>query len=95
MQQINPQEQYSMEEKRKIEALKRDVLSRFLTKEARERLSNLRYAHPDMADEIENLIIQSALSNKLKAIIDDKKLKELLVSLSPEKKETKISFNEK
>ncbi|MCL5016854.1 MAG: DNA-binding protein [Candidatus Parvarchaeota archaeon] len=92
MQQLD---QNSLEEKRKLEALKQEIMSKFLTKEARERLSNLKYAHPDIEEQVESVIIQSALSNRLKSVIDDDKLKELLASFSPEKKETKINFSEK
>ncbi|MBE5728256.1 hypothetical protein IHE51_00110 [Candidatus Parvarchaeota archaeon] len=68
--------------KRQLEALKREVFIKYLTKEARERLSTLRYAHPSLADSVENMIIQAAVSNRIKGVIDDKKLKELLASIN-------------
>ena len=68
--------------KRQLEALKREVFIKYLTKEARERLSTLRYAHPSLADSVENMIIQAAVSNRIKGVIDDKKLKELLSSIN-------------
>ena len=68
--------------KRQLEALKREVFIKYLTKEARERLSTLRYAHPSLADSVENMIIQAAVSNRIKGVIDDKKLKELLESIN-------------
>ena len=55
---------------------------KYLTKEARERLSTLRYAHPSLADSVENMIVQAALSNRIRGIIDDNKLKELLASIN-------------
>ncbi|MCW1293852.1 MAG: DNA-binding protein [Candidatus Parvarchaeota archaeon] len=75
-----------IERKRQLEAVKREVFTKFLTKEARERLSTLRYAHPSLAESVENMIIQAALSNRIRGVIDDKKLKELLASLNEENK---------
>jgi DNA-binding protein len=92
MQFLNPAEDQALERKKKLEDVKRQVFSQYLTKEARERLSNLRYAHQDLADAVENMLLQAALSNQLKEIIDDKKLKELLMAMSGEKKDSKINF---
>ncbi len=92
MQMENPEE---AEQRKKLEALKQEVFAKYLTKEARERLGSIRYAHPEMAENVENMILQSALSNRLKGVIDDDKLKELLKALSGEKKENRITFNRK
>ncbi len=83
------------EQRRQLEIMKREVLSKFLTKEARERLGNIRYSRPEVAEEVENLIVQSALSNHIKSVIDDQKLKELLQSVSQPKKEQKINIDRK
>ena len=83
------------EQKRKIEQVKQDVLTKFLTKEARERLGNIRYGHPEVAEEIENMLMQSALTGRLKTVIDDQKLKELLQAISQPKREQKIKFENK
>lgn len=83
------------EQRKKMEQLKQDVLVKFLTKEARERLGNLRYAHPELAEEVENMLIQSALTGRLKSIIDDQRLKELLQTIAQPKKEQKIKFENK
>ncbi len=84
-----------IEQRKKLEKLKQDVLTNFLTKEARERLGNIRYGHPEIAEEVENMLIQSALSGRLKTVIDDKKLKELLQAISQPRREQKIRFENK
>lgn len=83
------------EQRRQIEKLKQEVFSKYLTKEARERLNNLRYAHPELANNVENMLLQSAIAGRLKGTIDDEKLKELLNALSEPKKEGKIKFDRK
>lgn len=89
---FNSADNESMDRRKKLEELKREIFTKHLTKEARERLSTLRYAHPELADSVENMLLQAALSNQLKEVIDDKKLKELLMAISGEKKDRKITF---
>ena len=85
----------SLEQKKQLQKMRQEVLTKFLTKEARERLGNIKYGHPELADEVENMLIQSALTGRLKTIIDDKKLKELLQAISQPKKEQKLKFEDK
>ena len=84
-----------LEQRRRLEKLKQELFSKHLTKEARERLGNLRYAHPELAERVENMLLQSAMANRIKGIIDDDKLKELLNVISHPKDERKIVFNRK
>ncbi|MCL4391520.1 DNA-binding protein, partial [Candidatus Parvarchaeota archaeon] len=49
-----------LEQRKKIEQLRQEVLVKYLTKEARERLGNLRYAHPELAEDIENMLFCKA-----------------------------------
>ncbi len=92
MQFPNPEDD---KQRRQLEALKHEIFTKYMTKEARERLGSIRYAHPEIAENVENLILQSALSDRLKGVIDDKKLKELLEAISDNKKESRITFNRK
>ncbi len=85
----------NIEQRRQFEMMKKEMLAKFLTKEARERLGNVRISRPDIAEEVENMILQSAMANRLKSVIDDKKLKELLQAISQPKREQKINFNRK
>jgi programmed cell death protein 5 len=72
--------------------IKEAYLKLFLTSEARERLSNLRIVKPDIANMVEDQIIQLGGTGRLKKPLDDEELKAILAKLSPEPKEFKIKF---
>lgn len=91
----NKNDPSELEQRKKMEQMKQEVLVKFLTKDARERLGNLRYAHLELAEEVENMLIQSALTGRLKSVIDDERLKELLQAITQPKKEHKIKFESK
>jgi DNA-binding TFAR19-related protein len=63
-----------------------------LTSEARQRLSNVRMVKPDLAQIVEDQIIQLGTTGRLRRQIDDEELKNILSKLSPERKEFKIKF---
>jgi programmed cell death protein 5 len=88
---VNPEE----EERRRAEKLKEDILTKYLTKEARERLANVRIAHPELAESVEALIVQYALAGKIREPITDEELRELLKSLAGKGDEGKIVFKRK
>jgi programmed cell death protein 5 len=71
-------------------ALRENVLRMALTSEARQRLANVKMVKPDLASSIEDYVLQLASSGKLKRVIDDEQLKELLTSLQGRKREIKI-----
>jgi|BEDMetMinimDraft_2_1075160.scaffolds.fasta_scaffold01107_4 programmed cell death protein 5 len=72
--------------------LKEAYLRMFLTSEARQRLSNVRMVKPDLAQIVEDQIIQLGTTGRLRRQIDDEELKNILSKLSPERKEFKIKF---
>jgi programmed cell death protein 5 len=72
--------------------LKEAYLRMFLTSEARQRLSNVRMVKPDIAQIVEDQIIQLGTTGRLRRQIDDEELKNILSKLSPERKEFKIKF---
>ena len=92
---MNQADLEGVDQRKRLEKFKQETLAKYLTREARERLGSLRYAHPELAESVENMIMQSAISGRLRDVIDDKKLKELLVALSPQKEEKKIKFERK
>jgi programmed cell death protein 5 len=61
-----------------------------LTSEARERLANVRMVKPELAQSIEEYIMQLASSGKLKSAVDDEQLKQMLAALQPKKREIHI-----
>jgi programmed cell death protein 5 len=70
----------SQEEAQK-KALRDNVIRMALTSEARQRLTNVRMVKPEVAQAIEEYIIQMATSGRLKRVIDDDQLKEMLTSI--------------
>lgn len=69
-----------------FEALKKEIIRKILTKEALERLGRVRVANPLVATQLEIYLFQLYQSGKLQETIDDKKLKEILNVLTPERK---------
>lgn len=72
-------------------AEQREALRRLLTPEARERLGRIRLAKPDVAQAVEQQVIQLAASGRLRRQIDDETLRQILERLMPDKREIKIT----
>lgn len=81
--------QTNFEELRRIEELKKIILKKILSKEAKERLGRIRMVKPELAAQLELYLIQLYQTGKLKKEISDKELKVILNSLAS-KKEFKI-----
>ncbi|MCK4429244.1 MAG: DNA-binding protein [Candidatus Aenigmarchaeota archaeon] len=88
---IDQNSQFGMQQEqlRQIEELKRSVLAECLTKEARERLSNVRIANPQLSEQVESYLIQVYQAGQIKEPISEEQLKDLLKTLT-KKKEMKI-----
>lgn len=71
-------------------ALKEGLLRMALTSEARQRIANVRMVKPDLASSIEEYVIQMASSGKLKRVVDDEQVKQMLQALQGQKREIKI-----
>jgi programmed cell death protein 5 len=65
-----------------IEAMKKVVLNRIMTKEARERLGRLKLVKPDVASQLELYLIQIYQSGKVEGQITDEQLKSILETIS-------------
>ena len=61
-----------------------------LTSEARQRLANVRMVRPDLANSIEEYVIQLASSGKLKSAVDDDQVKQMLAQLQGRKRDITI-----
>ncbi len=80
------------EEKRQdLEEAKKNIIRQILTTDARERLSNIRIAKPEFADQLEGQLIALAQTGRLKGMINDTQLKELLQQLMPKKRDISIT----
>jgi programmed cell death protein 5 len=69
-----------------VEAMKRAVMQKILTKEARERLNRLRLVKPEVAAQLELYLVQLYQSGKLAAQLSDEQLKSVLGMLLSEKR---------
>lgn len=78
------------QQKKQMEELKMKILMNCLTREARERLVNVRIGNPQLAEQVELYLIQAYQQGQITQPIEDDKLKELLQALTP-KRETKIT----
>lgn len=67
--------------KRREEAERAALLRQFLTPEARVRLKNVSLVKPELAKQVESLIIQWGLEGRLDHRITDSELKEILIRL--------------
>ena len=79
---INPQDLNQMAQLKQIEEMKRQLMSRLLTKEAFERLGRVRSVNPQLASQAELYLLQAQQAGQLKGAVDDEQLKEILKALS-------------
>jgi programmed cell death protein 5 len=84
------QEDLQEDQQKQFEEQKRIVLRSILTNDARQRLGRIKIARPDVAEIIENQLINFAKSGQLKNRIDDKQLRMILKRMIPKKHDIKI-----
>lgn len=89
--QYTPEDIKKMEEMKKVEAAKKQLLMQSLTKDAFERLARSRLADPRLAMQAEMYILELKKNGRLIRPITDSKLREVLRVISGgEKKEFNI-----
>jgi programmed cell death protein 5 len=87
---MNPEDlQKQAELRQQIQQLEMLVKQR-MTKEALERFGNIKSAHPEKAIQLLAVLGQAIQSGQIDEQIDDEQLKDILIRLTPEKKEFKI-----
>lgn len=74
-----------------FEAQKREAIKQILTQEARDRLANLRLTKPDLVNNIEIQLIQSAQAGSLRGKVTDEQLKVLLRNIAGQKRDIRIT----
>ncbi|MCQ2972109.1 MAG: DNA-binding protein [archaeon] len=74
-----------------FEAQKRAIMAQILTQEARDRLANLRLTKPELVNNIEIQLIQSAQGGSLRGKVTDEQLKVLLRNIAGQKRDIKIT----
>ncbi len=71
-------------------AMRLQILRQILDPVARERLANIRLVKPDLAENVENQLVQLYSMGRIKKVINDDELKQILSKLTETKRETKI-----
>ena len=79
-----------LEAQKQAELQKAALLRRILTPEARERLARLKMVRPEIAEALENQLIYLAQSGRIRNMITDEQLKEILRRLTSERREIRI-----
>jgi programmed cell death protein 5 len=90
LQQKMADEQQQAQMEQQVELQKQALLKKILAPEARQRLTNLRMVRPEFTNQLELQLIQLAQQGKLPIPITDEQLKQILVQLQSQKRETKI-----
>ena len=83
---VEEQKRYQEAEK----ARKQQILRQILAPDARERLANVRLVRPDLAENVENQLIQLASMGRINRLLTDTDIRDILARLTEKKRETKI-----
>jgi programmed cell death protein 5 len=90
LQQKFSEEQRQAQMEQQLELQKQTLLRKILTPEARQRLANLKMVRPEFTEQLELQLIQLAQQGKLPIPLADEQLKQILIQLGSQKRETKI-----
>lgn len=74
-----------------IAAQKEIILKQLLSSEARLRLNNVKLVKPELANMVENYLINIASQGKVQSQITDDQLKQILLSIQQPKRDFKIN----
>jgi programmed cell death protein 5 len=92
-------EQQIAEQQRQAQELEKarrqQILRQILTPEARDRLSNVRLVRPDLAENVENQLIQLANMGRVNRLLTDTDIKDILSKFMETKRETRIERRNK
>ena len=91
MQQQQAAQLQQQEAQAQFEAQKKQILGQIMTPEARNRLANLKLTKPELVNQIELQLIQSAQAGSLRGKVTDEQLKVLLRQIAGQKREIKIT----
>ena len=81
----------SQEKDNQLKAQKEIMLKQVLSGDARLRLNNVRMVKPDLAELVENYILNLSVQGKISGQISDEQLKQILSSAQQPKRDFKIS----
>ena len=81
----------SQEKDSQLKAQKEMMLKQVLSSDARLRLNNVRMVKPDLADLVENYILNLTTQGKITGQISDEQLKQILLSVQQPKRDFKFN----
>jgi len=81
----------SQEKDSQLKAQKEMMLKQVLSSDARLRLNNVRMVKPDLADLVENYILNLSVQGKISGQISDDQLKQILLSAQQPKRDFKFN----
>ena len=81
----------SQEKDTEQNAQKEIILRQIISSEARNRLNNVRMVKPDLANLVENYLLNLAAQGKITGQISDEQLKQILSSAQQPKRDFKIN----
>ena len=81
----------SQEKDSQLKAQKETMLKQVLSSDARLRLNNVRMVKPDLAELVENYILNLSVQGKISGQISDEQLKQILSSAQQPKRDFKIN----
>ena len=81
----------SQEKDSQLKAQKEIMLKQVLSGDARLRLNNVRMVKPDLADLVENYILNLSVQGKISGQISDDQLKQILASAQQPKRDFKFN----
>jgi len=84
-------ENNTQEKDSQLKAQKEMMLKQVLSSEARLRLNNVRMVKPDLADLVENYILNLNVQGKISGQISDDQLKQILLSVQQPKRDFKFN----
>jgi len=89
--QDNEENNISQEKASQLKAQKEMLLKRTLSADARLRLNNVRMVKPELADLVENYILNLSVQGKISGQISDEQLKQILSSAQQPKHDFKFN----
>ena len=81
----------SQEKNSQLKAQKEMMLKQVLSSDARLRLNNVRMVKPELADLVENYILNLSVQGKISGQISDDQLKQILLSVQQPKRDFKFN----
>ncbi|MDE1856310.1 MAG: hypothetical protein KGH49_03705 [Candidatus Micrarchaeota archaeon] len=81
-------------QERQLELQKREILKRFLTPEAYERMMNVRISNPEVYNRLVELVISMVQGGSLPGKINEEQVKDLLTRLTT-REQPKLEFKHK